>query len=107
MQQLEIKYFFPLTEQIPLDLDFSPCEDYARQKAGLVTSTVISNWLVTNALTANTNVQLSPTLEFRPDPKSVGYWKITETLHIWRETKPSWLHRKYTEFILGWEWKDK
>lgn len=25
MKQLEIEYFFPLTEQIPLDLDFSQC----------------------------------------------------------------------------------
>ena len=25
MQQLEIKYFWPLTEQIPLDLDFTEC----------------------------------------------------------------------------------
>ena len=28
MQQLNIDYFFPLTEQIPLDLDFTPCEKY-------------------------------------------------------------------------------
>ena len=25
MQQLEIKYFWPLTEQIPLDLDYTSC----------------------------------------------------------------------------------
>ena len=25
MTQLEIQYFFPLTEQIPLDLDYSEC----------------------------------------------------------------------------------
>ena len=25
MQQLEIEYFFPLTEQIPLDMDYSEC----------------------------------------------------------------------------------
>jgi hypothetical protein len=25
MQQLEIEYFFPLTEQIPLELNFKPC----------------------------------------------------------------------------------
>ena len=28
MQQLEISYFFPLTEQVPLDLNFKPCTDY-------------------------------------------------------------------------------
>jgi len=32
MQQLEIQYFFPLTEQIPLDLDFTPCVEYAASK---------------------------------------------------------------------------
>jgi len=26
MQQLEIKFFWPLTEQIPLDLDYTDCE---------------------------------------------------------------------------------
>jgi len=26
MQQLEIKFFWPLTEQIPLDLDYADCE---------------------------------------------------------------------------------
>lgn len=28
MKQLEIEYFFPLTEQIPLDLDFSQCSPH-------------------------------------------------------------------------------
>jgi hypothetical protein len=32
MQQLEIQYFFPLTEQVPLDLDFKPCTDYEERK---------------------------------------------------------------------------
>jgi hypothetical protein len=31
MQQLEISYFFPLTEQVPLDLDFKPSDDYSKQ----------------------------------------------------------------------------
>jgi len=26
MQQLELEYFWPLTQQIPLDLDFTDCE---------------------------------------------------------------------------------
>jgi hypothetical protein len=28
MKQLEIEYFWPLTEQIPLDLDFSRCSPH-------------------------------------------------------------------------------
>jgi len=32
MQQLEIKFFWPLTEQIPLDLDFTHSENYTIEK---------------------------------------------------------------------------
>ena len=32
MQQLEIQYFFPLTEQIPLDLDYTESNAYADKK---------------------------------------------------------------------------
>jgi len=43
MQQLNIEYFFPLTEQIPLDLDFTQTEKYildkrAEQARNFVTS---------------------------------------------------------------------
>jgi len=36
MDQLEIKYFFPLTEQIPLDLDFTPVEQYFKSRDGYI-----------------------------------------------------------------------
>jgi hypothetical protein len=32
MKQLEIQYFFPLTEQIPLDLDYTESTAYAQKK---------------------------------------------------------------------------
>jgi hypothetical protein len=32
MQQLQIQYFFPLTEQIPLDLDYTESTAYADKK---------------------------------------------------------------------------
>jgi hypothetical protein len=35
MQQIEIQYFFPLTEQAELDLDFSPSEAYAEKERAL------------------------------------------------------------------------
>ncbi len=107
MHQLEIKYFFPLTEQIPLSLDYSPCEEYQRQKSNLVSMNTISSYLVTNGLTANTTINTAPSFQFKPSPDSIGYWQVTESIQIWRTEKPSWLHRKYTEFMLGWKWKDK
>lgn len=30
-KQLEIKYFYPFTEQIDLDIDFKPCEEYSKK----------------------------------------------------------------------------
>ena len=35
MQQIEIKFFWPLTEQAELDLDFSPSEAYAEKERAL------------------------------------------------------------------------
>ena len=32
MYQQEIKFFWPLTEQIPLDLNFNPCKEYEAEK---------------------------------------------------------------------------
>jgi hypothetical protein len=48
MQQLNIEYFFPLTEQIPLDLDFTLTEKYildkrAEQAKNSVTSGMLLN----------------------------------------------------------------
>jgi len=52
MQQLEIQYFFPLTEQIPLDLDFKPSEDYEDEKRAVrywANNTIASgNYLLSN-----------------------------------------------------------
>jgi hypothetical protein len=36
MQQLELQYFFPLTEQIPLDLDFTPVDRYYKSRDGYI-----------------------------------------------------------------------
>jgi hypothetical protein len=46
MQQLNIQYFFPLTEQIELDLDFKPCNDYAEEqrKKQNYTGYTLNNW---------------------------------------------------------------
>ena len=32
MKQLEIEFFYPLTEQIPLDLDYAPCAAFAEEQ---------------------------------------------------------------------------
>ena len=46
MQQLEIPFFYPLTEQIPLELDFKLCLDYEerKRKESLYTGNRIDYW---------------------------------------------------------------
>ena len=56
MQQLEIQYFFPLTEQIQLDLDFKPCNDYSEEqrKKQTYTGYTLNSWAGTGATTWTT-----------------------------------------------------
>lgn len=115
MQQLEINYFFPLTEQIRLDLDFKPCEDYEKklQEERWKNSVSITSGSVLSignggvgAWTTSINT-VNPTFQFRPDSNAAGYWEINKDLHVWRLTRPNWLHQKMTKVFFGWNWKDK
>jgi len=60
MQQLEIQYFFPLTEQIPLDLDYTKTLEYIEEqrKKLIQNSITLSSMAVGNgyaAVTLTTN----------------------------------------------------
>ncbi len=107
MRQLEIQYFFPLTEQIPLDLDFRPSYEYdAKKRAEMIAGSV----LTTNGLGATTwaTVNVVPdTLQFKPDSDCVGYWEVSKGLQVWRKQRPNWLHQKMTKVFFGWEWNDR
>lgn len=96
MQQLEIEYFFPLTEQIPLDLDFSGSEKpmvwFTTEILGDIGA---SSWSTTN------------TIQFHPDNDSVGYWKVGEGLQMHNKKKPNWLHQQMSKIFFGWKWEDK
>ena len=61
MQQLEIKFFWPLTEQILLDLDYTPCEEYKEeQRKKTLDNSVVStgNFVYTNAIITTTSFQI-------------------------------------------------
>ena len=106
MQQLEIEFFFPLTEQIPLDLDFTDCDKPKLWTIG----TASGNFLISdgNSGTAwSTIPNIKSTFEFKSNPESVGYWEVSEHVHVWRENKPRWLIRTMSRFLLGWKWMDK
>jgi hypothetical protein len=113
MYQQEIQFFWPLTEQIVLDLDFSPCEQYEKQKreALLANSVTSGMFLMSGAgLTGSTTwATVDPTFQkFQVLPDgAVGSWQLTPDLTVGRKSKPNLLHRIFTKLMLGWEWKDK
>jgi hypothetical protein len=110
MQQIEIQFFWPLTEQVRLDLDYKPCEDYDKQKREEIVRSSVSYTLGTG-LTGSTVTwsAVDPTyqnFQVLPDG-AVGSWQVTPNMTVGRKSKPKLLHRIFTKLILGWEWKDK
>lgn len=103
-KQVEMQYFFPLTEQIPLNLDYIASENYLflkRNREGWSTT------LSCNGITGNTTWLQSNTIQFRPTDDSAGYWKVGEGLQMHNKNKPSWLHQQMTKIFFGWKWMNK
>jgi hypothetical protein len=107
-QQLELELFFPLTEQIPLGLDFTPCEEYAQSKWNnkIISGSVL---LATNGLLTNSSVlQSPPSFEIKPSSTTAGYYKFGgSTFHIYLEKKPSALTRWAMAKVFNFYWNDK
>jgi hypothetical protein len=105
MQQLEIEFFWPLTEQIPLDLDYTECDKpklyYTIPNGGTLGQVLMSGG---TGLTWATPPQ---TIAFMPTNDSVGYWKVGEGLQMHNKKRPNWLNQIMTKIFFGWEWKDK
>ena len=102
-RQTEIEFFFPLTEQIPLGLDYTNCE---KQK---LTVTKIDGFTGTFSLPNTTwatvsTTTISPQLTITPN-NSVGEISIGG-IRVGLEKKPTWLQRKLHK-LLGFNWKDK
>lgn len=113
MKQLEIDFFWPLTEQVSLDLDFTPSEEWLaewRKRQFNVASTsgqyLISNGGIgTGAITWSQPV--TPSLTIKPTEKHVGKWQITEHMFVYRPTKPNVIIRFMAKFLLGFKWIDE
>lgn len=106
MKQLEIEFFYPLTEQIQLDLDFTPSEEWQK------------NWNESNRITSNGSIlvgggigttSISPYVSsfvIKPSEKNVGKWEITENMFVYRPTKPNAVIRFMAKYLLGFKWRD-
>lgn len=89
MKQLEIEYFFPLTEQIPLDLDFSQCSPHqyyyrAQSIAGL-------------------HGPINTGMVFVGDASTT--WSTTiNGWDIGKKQEPSKLRKFLMKYLIGWKW---
>lgn len=105
MQQLEIQYFFPLEEQIPLDLDYEPSIEYAKElnrKRCAEQVTLSGQYLLAgNGLTgATTWTSINQNLGNPSFTINIDALPIT----IQSKKKPN-IFRRYIYKILGMKWK--
>lgn len=109
MYQQEIRFFWPLTEQTDLDLDFTPSLEYEEEKRkelvknSVCFGTSIGCW----ENTAITSQVLPTSLEFKPSGGSVGAWEVSEKVFLHRPEKPKAIVRFMSKLLLGWKWTDK
>jgi hypothetical protein len=96
MQQLNIEYFFPLTEQIPLELDYTDC---AKPKLWTTTGTTMSG-LVFGGTGATTWTTMSNNLGNPSFTINVDQMPIT----IISKKKPNFV-KQFIYKALGMKWK--
>ena len=96
MHQQEIEFFWPLTEQIPLDLDFQPCKDYETE---LFLKRNAEGW---TTVLGGTGMVLMSTGSNVTWSQRIGEWEIPS------ETKqPNKLQKFLMRYFLGWKWMGK
>ena len=89
MQQIEIQFFWPLTEQIKLDLDFTECD-----KPKLYTTLpLIGGTGMVLMSTGSSNLTWS---------QRIGDWEIPS-----EKKQPSKLQKIMMKYFLGWKWMGK
>lgn len=108
MQQLEIEFFWPLTEQTTLDLDFTPSEQWKEEsrKSAAYSGTVLISNGGTGTITGAGWYQ--PTsFVVKPSTTNVGKWEISESMFVYRPTKPNAVIRFMAKILLGFKWHDE
>jgi len=111
MQQLEISFFYPLTEQTLLDLDFTLSEQWIAEwrKRQWNTTTTSGSFLISNGGTGVTSWSLPSNSSFivKPSTKNVGMWELSESMFVYRPTKPNAVIRFMAKHLLGFKWHDE
>jgi len=112
MQQLEISFFYPLTEQTLLDLDFNSTEEWIAEwrKRQLNTTAYSGSFLISNGGTGTvtwTNQPVTSSFVIKPSAKNVGKWELSESMFVYRPTKPNAVIRFMAKHLLGFKWHDE
>lgn len=97
MHQLQFQYFFPLTEQITLDLDFAPCKAYEEEKmARYWAEQAIPVLAGTGMLLTSSNMG---TLSWS---QRIGDWEIQS-----QNERPNKLQQWFMKKFFGLKWMGK
>jgi hypothetical protein len=108
MQQLEIKYFYPLTEQIDLDLDFTPCIEYQRKRTKESQSIITNGSLLTTDTSYGFIISSAEVIKPSNNP-TVGYYKIndSESLQLHMDKRPNKIAIWFNKWLLNNTWVDE
>jgi hypothetical protein len=111
MQQLEISFFYPLTEQTLLDLDFTSTEEWIAEwrKRQWNTNTLATSGsvLIGGAGITSWSQPVTSSFVVKPSTKNVGKWEISESMFVYRPTKPNAVIRFMAKHLLGFKWHDE
>lgn len=101
MQQLSIQYFYPLTEQVALDLDYTPClkHEEDKRKNSLYVGNRLDQWGVVS-IQGDYSVTMNTTMV---NPSITIYADKTPIL-VKSEKKPNILAR-WVYKIMGVKWE--
>jgi hypothetical protein len=111
MQQLEISFFYPLTEQTLLDLDFTSTEEWIVEwrKRQWNTNTLATSGsvLIGGAGITSWSQPVTSSFVVKPSTKNVGKWELSESMFVYRPTKPNAVIRFMAKHLLGFKWHDE
>jgi hypothetical protein len=111
MQQLEISFFYPLTEQTLLDLDFTSTEEWIVEwrKRQWNTNTLATSGsvLIGGAGITSWSQPVTSSFVVKPSAKNVGKWEISDSVFLYRPTKPNAVIRFMAKHLLGFKWHDE
>jgi hypothetical protein len=104
--QKDIVWFWPLTEQLGLDLDYGPTHLHHRAKgvAGVSSMPIQGSIYEFTTVPSTWSTNISPTLSVQPQ-NSVGQLNIGG-IQIGMEKQPTW-YQKVLYKLLGFNWRKK